>query len=113
MKITESQLRRIIRQEARGLREAAGGMPALQAFQAYIWDELVALFPADFAEEANETLGASNKVTFGDAEWTLVDGELAEELLLRAWDNWSAEYGAGGAAPALPRLAGSLVALRG
>lgn len=81
----------------------------------YMWDDLVALFPEDFVEEANDTIGASNKVSFGDAEYTIIKGTLAERILFDAWDAWDGaeEHDRNEVFNRLPSLINALVALRG
>ena len=87
----------------------------LETFQAYMWDDLVALFPEDFVEHANDTIGASSKVSFGDAEHTLIKGTLALRILYDAWETYDgdADDDAGKVFSRLPSLVNSLVALRG
>jgi hypothetical protein len=87
----------------------------LETFQAYMWDDLVALFPEDFAEEANEAIGNSNKVSFGDAEYTLIKGTLALRILYDAWEDYDGADSddVGKVFARLPSLVNALVALRG
>jgi hypothetical protein len=82
---------------------------------AYMWDDIVDLFPEDFAEEANDTIGNSNKVSFGDAEYTLIKGTLALRILYDAWSMWngSEEHDRNEVFARLPSLVNALVALRG
>lgn len=55
----------------------------------YIWYELLQELPFDFREAAQEFLNEQDTVTFGDAIYTVISGEVAYELLERAWDAWT------------------------
>jgi|GEM_PF-5311187 len=50
----------------------------------YMWDDIVDLFPEGFADVACEALENSNKVSFGDAEYTIIKGTLAQRILFDA-----------------------------
>ena len=82
---------------------------------AYMWDDLVALFPEDFAEVANTALGDTDRVSFGDAEYTIIQGIHAERILYYAWDTWDGaeEHDRNEVFARLPSLINALVALRG
>ena len=55
----------------------------VENFGAYLWDDLIEDFPVSVQERAQQLL--LEVVTFGDAEWTLIKGSLAERLLYDAW----------------------------
>ena len=81
---------------------------------AYMWDDLVHLFPEGFADVANERM--TNKgPSFGDAEYTIFNGTLAERILFDAWDAWDGaeEHDRNEVFNRLPSLINALVALRG
>ena len=81
---------------------------------AYMWDDLVALFPEDFADVASDAL-AGSAVSFGDAEYTIIKGTLAQRILFDAWDAWDGaeEHDRNEVFNRLPSLINALVALRG
>jgi hypothetical protein len=84
-------------------------------FVAYEWNDLLSVFPDDFADHAYETLETSGKVTFGDAEHTLIKGTRAERILYDAWDDWDGaeEHSRREVFARLPSLINALVALNG
>ena len=84
-------------------------------FVAYEWNDLLRALPDDFADLAYEVLGASSKVTFGDAEHTLIKGTLAMRILFDAWDEWDGaeEHDRNEVFARLPSLINALVALNG
>ena len=79
-----------------------------------MWDDLVALFPEDFAEVASDAF-YDYEVSFGDAEYTIFKGTLAERILFDAWDAWDGaeEHDRNEVFARLPSLINALVALRG
>jgi len=84
-----------------------------ESFEAYMWDDLLEVFPQE-VQEAASTLG-DNAFTYGDAEYTLIKGSVVERILYNAWDEVE-----GSDSPArastfarLPSLIGKLVAIRG
>lgn len=87
----------------------------LTTFHAYEWEDLLNVFPGDFPAHANECVGASNKVSFGDAEWTLIEGSIALSILIDAWYSWdeNENHEIEPIQELLPDLNGALVALRG
>ena len=85
-------------------------------YEAYAWEDLVAVFPKEFHGMAQDFLCYQDSITFGDAEYTLIHGSLAYALLDDAWDEWPdhSEYNKDDFFTKLPALTdGSLVALLG
>lgn len=86
-------------------------------FVAYEWNDLLSVFPDDFADHAYEVLETSGDmyVTFGDAEHTLIKGTLATRVLFDAWDDWDGaeEHNRNEVFNRLPSLINALVALNG
>jgi hypothetical protein len=82
---------------------------------AYMWDDIVDLFPEDFANVASDALGDSDMDAFGDAEYTIIKGTLATRILFDAWDGWDGaeEHDRNEVFARLPSLINALVALRG
>ena len=85
-------------------------------YEAYAWEDLVAVFPKAFHNVAHDFLCAQDSITFGDAEYTLIHGTMAYAILEDAWHEWpdNADYNADEFFNKLPDLTdGSLVALLG
>jgi len=90
----------------------------VENFGAYMWDDLLEVFPVEVQERAQELL--LNAVTFGDAEWTLVKGSRVDRIFHDAW-SYIVDKGEAGteerraAFARLPSLIspGTLVAVRG
>lgn len=82
---------------------------------AYMWDDIVDLFPEDFAGVAYAIINDGSAVSFGDAEYTIIEGTLATRILFDAWDGWDGaeEHDRNEVFNRLPSLVNALVALRG
>lgn len=81
----------------------------------YMWDDLVDLLPEGFADVAHDALGDSDRVSFGDAEYTVIKGTLAQRILFDAWDGWDGaeDHDRTEVFGRLPSLINAHVALRG
>ena len=85
-------------------------------YEAYAWEDLVAVFPKEFHGIAQDFLCEQGGITFGDAEYTLISGNLAYAILEDAWYAWpdNTNYDSDEVFNKLPSLTGgSLVALLG
>lgn len=59
----------------------------LEKFEAYMWDDLLsAINCPEFTQVAEDELQDSD-VSFGDAAWTLVEGDRVVEILTKAWNS--------------------------
>ena len=84
-----------------------------ESFEAYMWDDLLEVFPQE-VQEAASILG-DNSFSYGDAEYTLIKGTVVERILYDAWDEVLGSH-CSARAPTfarLPSLIGKLVAIRG
>ena len=89
-----------------------------QTFTAFMWNDLLKVFPADFADHAYEELETgANSVSYGDAQCTLIKGTEAERILYDAWETWDGvtekDDVRGSYFAKLPSLINALVALNG
>lgn len=80
----------------------------------YKWTDLLSVFPNNFASHAQDWLSTSGDVTFGDAIYTVIEGDRALEILHNAWNDWpEASEHVLDCYEQLPHLSGELVAING
>jgi hypothetical protein len=85
-----------------------------ESFEAYMWDDLLEVFPQEVQEAASQRRDNSN-FAWGGAEYTLIKGHVVERILYDAWDDVVGSDSPDRAPTfaRLPSLIGKLVALCG
>ena len=82
-----------------------------ESFEAYMWDDLIEVFPQEVQEAAERILNET--VSWGDAEYTLIKGSAVERILYDAWEEVQGAIDRAPTFARLPSLIGNLVALCG
>jgi hypothetical protein len=69
---------------------------ALEKFEAYMWDDLLNVINCPEFTAIAETRLQESDISFGDAAWTLVEGDRVAQILCDAWDSDSWQNAARG-----------------